>query len=80
MQFDFFTLDPKAPQRRAGQTSVPAQGKTLRTYIKGWIRREKNNRTASFDRGQLLDLLTVSSDTTLELKPHGSLRLTESGI
>lgn len=80
MQSDFFTLAPKAAQHRAEQTSVPAQGKTLRLYVKGWIRREKNNRAAFFDKGQLLNLLTVSSDITLELKSHGSLRLTESGI
>lgn len=80
MQFNFFTLAPKAARHGAGQTSMPAQGKTLRRYVRGWIKREKNNRTASFDRGQLLDLLPVSSDITLEVKSHGSLGLTESGI
>lgn len=80
MPFYFFTLSPKVAQHGAGQTTMPAHGKTLRMYIKGWIRREKNNRTTYFDRGQLLDLLTVSSDITLELKLHGSLRLIESGI
>ena len=80
MPFYFFTLSLKVAQHRAGQTSMPAHGKTLRMYVKEWIRREKNNRTTYFDRGQLLDLLTVLSDITLELKPHGSLRLIESGI
>lgn len=52
----------------------------LRMYVKGWTRREKDNITASFDRGQLLELLTVSSDIILELKLCGSLGLTESGV
>lgn len=55
-------LVPKAAQHGAAEPSMPAQGKTLRMYVKGWLRRGNNNLTASFEGGQLLDLLTVSPD------------------